>query len=79
MTIAEFRNEMVEKVFNQNSETVRGYVSLNDYKGIYFVRLDEDTIAYRINTNGRDYDWKIEPELMMRDHLMILLISLSYQ
>jgi hypothetical protein len=75
MKLAEFKNEMVELMFNENSETTRGYVSLVDYPemypqarggfgggsdGIDFVRLDDETISYRINTESSTGDWGLK-------------------
>lgn len=59
---------MVEKVFNQNSETTRGYVIINNSQGIDFVRLDEGTIAYRINTEEWVGDWELESNLNDESH-----------
>lgn len=75
MKLVEFKNEMVELMFDENSETTRGYVSLVDYPemypqarggfaggsdGIDFVRLDEETISYRINTEETTGDWELQ-------------------
>jgi hypothetical protein len=78
MKLEEFKKEMIELIFDENSETNRGYVSMVDYPemypqpqggyaggsdGIDFVRLDEGTIAYRINTEEATQGWEISSGL----------------
>jgi len=78
MKLADLKNEMVELGFDENSETTRGYVSLVDFpemypqhgggfgggsNGIDFVRLDDETICYRTNTEDSTGDWMVESGL----------------
>lgn len=68
MKIREFKNEM-SCCFDECSDTTKGFVSVVFYDttygtqesdGFQFVRLDDETIAYRIDKLDFTGDWEIE-------------------